>query len=304
MLLVPSLVLAALSLALAPNNSAAQGKPDAPIQIGMVNTFFNGVPRELAELVVAPFGDVMKKNTALDGKLNIVDGTFNVTEQLSTGKVKLGVFHGHEFAWAKKKEPKLAPLVIVVNDHDEVAAYVVVKKDNPATKLEHLSGKTIDVPKMTKEHCLVFLEKNCTDNGQPDWKKYFAKVKESASFYDALDDVAGGKTHAVLVDTIPLEFYKSIRKAVYDKNLRILKKSDLYPPPVIAYKEGTFDAATLKVLRDGLLNANKCPDGKVLLREWMINRFEPVPADYQKSLNAVLKEHPLPAESAVKVGMR
>ena len=106
-MLLPSLVLAALSLALAPNNSAAQGKPDAPIQIGMVTTFFNGVPRELAELVVAPFGEVMKKNTGLDGKLNIVEGTLNVSDQLSSGKMQLGVFHGHEFAWAKKKEPKL-----------------------------------------------------------------------------------------------------------------------------------------------------------------------------------------------------
>jgi ABC-type phosphate/phosphonate transport system substrate-binding protein len=108
----------------------------------------------------------------------------------------------------------------------------------------------------------------------------------------------------VLVDTIPLEFYKNIKAGVYNKNLRVLKKSDPYPAPVIAYKEGTFDAATLKLLRDGLLNADKCPDGKALLRDWMINRFETVPADYQKSLNAVLKEHPLPAEGAVKVGMR
>jgi ABC-type phosphate/phosphonate transport system substrate-binding protein len=138
---------------------------------------------------------------------------------------------------------------------------------------------------------------------RPNPAKFFGKIKESSSVYDGLDDVAQGKTDAVLVDTITLEFFKSIKPAVYEKNLRVLQKSKSYPAPVIAYKEGTFNAATLKILRDGLLKAHESPDGKLLLREWQINRFEPVPANYQEMLNATLKEHPVP-ESFTKVSRR
>jgi ABC-type phosphate/phosphonate transport system substrate-binding protein len=251
----------------------------------------------------------MKANTkvgdkdGLDGKLQIVAGTCNLAEQLTSGKLQLGVFHGHEFAWAKAKEPKLVPMVVIVNDHHDVHAYVVVKKDNPASGIGGLVGKTIDVPKMTKEHCRVFLDANAKDNDRPNPAKFFGKIKESSSVYDGLDDVAQGKTDAVLVDTITLEFFKSIKPAVYEKNLRVLQKSKSYPAPVIAYKEGTFNAATLKILRDGLLKAHESPDGKLLLREWQINRFEPVPANYQEMLNATLKEHPVP-ESFTKVSRR
>lgn len=291
-----ALACAALSFALSlPAPSAAQPKPEGPIQISMVKTFFNDVPKELIALVTQPFGDVMKSSTGLNGKLVISEGTFDVAEQLYANKAHLGVFHGHEFAWAQKKYPKLTPLVIVANEQNDVRAFVVVHKDSPAKSLKDLRGKIFDIPKMTKEHCRIYVNKNFTDNATPEPKQFFSTIKKSDTSYDGLDDVSRQKVDAVVVDTLSLEFYKQIKPAVFAKNLRILHQSEpSFPAPVIAYKEGTLDTVTLKTLRDGLMAAQKNADAKVLLELWQIKGFEAVPNNYQESLNAVLKTYPTP----------
>ncbi|MBI2804201.1 MAG: PhnD/SsuA/transferrin family substrate-binding protein [Planctomycetes bacterium] len=288
----------ALSL---PGDTRAQNTPDAPIQIGMVKTFFNGVPDVLIKLVTEPFGDVMKASTGLAGKLVISEGTFDAAKRLDANEIQLGVFHGHEFAIAKKKYPKLTPLMVVVNDFNEVKAHVVVHKKSGAQKIVDLRGKVLEMPKMTKEHCRVFLNQRCTDNAQPNLNKFFAKVQEADSVYDGLDDVCRGKADAVIVDTIALEFYKSIKPAVFNNNLRILETSDHFPAPVIAYKQGTFNAATLKTIRDGLLRAHKNPAGKDLMKEWNIKAFEAVPENYTKQLADVLKAYPQPIVTTVSM---
>lgn len=303
MLVGLALACAALGFAVSlPANSAAQEKSDKPIQIGMVKTFFNDVPDDLKILVTQPFNGVMKATTGLEGKLVANDGTFDVADQLDANKLHLGVFHGHEFAWAQKKYPNLKPLVVVVNDHNDVNAFVVVHKDNPAQSLKDLRGKTLDLPKMTREHCRIYVDKHFTDNANPDPKSFFSAIKKSESAYDGMDDVAGRKVNAVVVDTIALEFYKNIKPAVFNKNLRVLHRSQpTFPSPVIAYKEGSLDTAKLKKLRDGLMAAHTNDDCKVLLELWQIKGFEAVPAKYTESLHAILKEYPTPEPSKVSM---
>ncbi len=304
MLLGIAFACAALGFALSlPSDSAAQPKSATPIQIGMVKTFFNDVPDVLIKLVTGPFNDVMKANTGLAGNLVISEGTFEVADHLDTNKFQLGVFHGHEFAWAQKKYPKLKPLVVVVNDQRDVSAFVIVHKDSPAKSIKDLRGKTLDMPKMTKEHCRIYLDKNFTDNANPDPKAFFSAIKKSESAYDGMDEVSRRKVDAVIIDTITLEFYKTVKPAVFAKNLRVLHQSDpAFPPPVIAYKEGAIDTVTLKKLRDGLMAAHTNDASKELLELWQIKAFEAIPNNYTDSLATVLKSYPLPEPT--KVSMR
>lgn len=303
MLLVAPILLAALGFTLArPADSTAQAP--ASLQIGMVKTFFHGVPDYLVKIVTDPFGGMMKKATGLGGKLDVNDGMNEVAAKLDSGKLQLGVFHGHELAWAQQKHPKLKPLMLAVNEHREVCAYVVVRQDHPAKSLADLRGKLFDVPERCKEHCRLFLERNCTDNnGCCELKKYFGKVHASKDEYEALDNVAKRQCEAVIVDTIVLEFYKSVKKAVYEKNLRILARSEpAFPAAVIAYKEGAIEPATLKKLTDGLLRAHEINDCRDLMGMWNIAAFEPIPKDYQNRLDTIRKTYPM-AEST-KVSMR
>ncbi len=293
---------AALGFALSSPTASAQPAKNTQLNIGMVKTFFNDLPAALVDLGGKIFTDSMKTVTGLQGTLTTNEQAFDVAQKLDNGQLQLGVFHGHEFAWVQKKYPQLTPMVMAVNKHLDVRAYIIVHKNNPAKTLADLRGKKIDVPMGTKQHCIVYLERNCTDNAQPNPKAFFGSVVRASRNIVALDDVAAGSTDAVLMDTIGLEFYKSIKGPVFEKNLRVLQHSDCFPSPVIAYKEGGIDNVMLTKIRDGLLKAHDNPAAEDILQMWQIKAFEPIPQTYSKSLADLLKTYPVPEAS--KVTMR
>ncbi len=265
----------------------------APIKIGLVRAFFNDLDDTLVEIANEPFGILMKQATGLEGTLTSKDQAAEVARKLNDGELQVAVLHGHEFAWAQQKYPKLTPLMIAVNKYYDVKAYVIVAKDSKFAAIADLRGKTLDLPIQTKEHCHVFLQKNCGDNAGA-WQTFFKAVPRSKSSIQAMDDICRGKVDAVIVDTIALEFYKEIKGPFFDKNLRVLAQSESFPSPVIVVKEGTLDKATLAKFRDGLANAHKLEDTRDVLSMWQIKGFEPIPENYGKLLTDTLKAYPTP----------
>ena len=295
------LLCAALGLALAAPHSSAQ-QPAAPIKIGIIKTFFNDLPQSFIDVAGDVFADAMKGVTGLEGKLFTDDLAFENAEKLDKGQLDIAVFHGHEFAWVQKKYPKLVPLVIATNKHNEVKAYVIVRKDSPAKSLADLRGKKLDVPMGTKQHCAIYLNKHCIDNNQNDPKAYFSAITRSSTFATALDGVCFGTSDAALLDTIGLEIYREAKGPVFEKNLRILQQSESFPSPVVVYKEGALDAATMKKLRDGLLSAQNNQAAQGIIQMWQIKAFEPIPNSYAQNLADTLKLYPSPEPT--KVSMR
>lgn len=293
---------AALGLCYLSAASFAQPPKDGKVvKIGLVRAFFNDLPPAFISVGEGLFNEVMKATTGLDGQLNTDEQVFGVAKKLNDGDFQLGVFHGHEFAWAQKKYPQLVPLMVIHNKHRDVRGYIIVHKDNPVKSIADLRGKVFDLPMGTKQHCVVFMERQCLDNGQGAWKSYFSKVERSKSSIEALNEVARGKTAAAVVDGITLEFYKEVKGPVFEKNLRVLAQSDAFPPPVIAYKQGAIDNVVLKTVTDGLLKAHtnaKCED---MLKLWQIEMFEPIPANYGQRLAEVLKAYPVPEVMTVSM---
>jgi ABC-type phosphate/phosphonate transport system substrate-binding protein len=297
-----ALLCTAVGFALAtPGASIAQPKDDVPLKLGMVKSFFNDLPDVVVKLVTEPFGDLMKATTGLEGALSTDADAFGTAALLNNNQVQFGVFHAHEFAWVQKKYPDLRPLMVATNPHDEVRVFVVVRQSNSAKSMADLRGKIIDLPAQTKQHCWVYLEKHCSDNAQNNPKAFFKQILKSDSPVEAINDVCSGKADAVVVDTITLEFYKSIKGPVFAKNLRILQQSEAFPPAVIAYKQGAVKDAMLKQFYDGLLTAHQNA-GSDVMKLWNIKAFEPIPKDYTQSLANVLKEYPSP--EVTKVSMK
>jgi len=187
--------------------------------------------------------------------------------------------------------------MIAVNHHRDVKAYVLVNKKSPAKNIKDLRGKNIDLPFSTKEHCCVYLDKSCSDNSNCGAKAFFKNISKSNSVVAAIDNVAKGELDAVLVDTIFLEYYKSIKLPAYNAFIKVLAESPSFPEPVIVYKEGSLSPTTVKKLRAGLATAHETPEGKDLLSLWQIDRFLPVPDNYTKSLADTLQRYPAPANS-------
>jgi ABC-type phosphate/phosphonate transport system substrate-binding protein len=296
---------AALAIALAmPGATNAQPPPAdaATIKLGMAKSFFNDLHPAIIKIATAPFSPLMKATTGLDGALSYDEDAFGTAAQLDANQLQFGVFHGHEFAWVQKKYPSLKPLMVVVNKQHDVRAYVIVHKDNPIKNMAGLRGKTFDVSEGLKEHCRIFMVRKCGDNAQNELKNYFGTTTKSKTTMGSMDQVARGKADVTVVDTISLAFYKDIKLAVFNNNLRVLEESEAFPAAVIAYKDGALKDATLKQFCDGLSTANKNADGKDMMQMWGIEGFEPVPATYTKSLADVLKLYPSPEPT--KVGLR
>jgi ABC-type phosphate/phosphonate transport system substrate-binding protein len=283
----------ALGLAMTAPIAHAQPARTAPIKIGLVRAFFNDLDEVTISIANEPFGILMKQATGLEGELFCKDQAADVARKLNDGELQVAVLHGHEFAWAQQKYPKLTPLMIAVNKYCDVKAYVIVAKNSKCATIADLRGKTLDLPIQTKEHCHMFMQKNCQDNAG-NWQTFFKSVSRSNSSIKAMDDICRGKCDAVIVDTIGLEFYKDIKGPFFEQHLRVLQQSDTFPSPVIVVKEGTLDKATLEKFRAGLANAHNLGDAKDVLSMWQIKGFEAIPPNYGKLLADTLKAYPAP----------
>jgi ABC-type phosphate/phosphonate transport system substrate-binding protein len=298
-----AVVCTALAIALAmPGASTAQQKDPSPLKLGMAKSFFNDLHELVIQIATEPFTPLMKKTTGLDGVLSYKEDAFGTAAQLDNNELQFGVFHGHEFAWVQKQYPSLKPLMVVVNKQHDVRAYVIVHKNSSFKTIADLRGKKIEIAEGLKEHCRIFMVRRCTNNAQPELKDYFGSISKSKTTLGAMDQVARGKTDVTVVDTISLAFYKDIKKAVFDNNLRVLEESEAFPAAVIAYKHGALSDATLKQFCAGLSTAHKNAEGKDMMQMWGIEGFESVPASYMNSLADVIKLYPSPAPA--KVGLR
>jgi ABC-type phosphate/phosphonate transport system substrate-binding protein len=100
-----------------------------------------------------------------------------------------------------------------------------------------------------------------------------------------------GKVDAVVADKTAVAFYQRIKPGNFSR-LQALEMSEPFPASLVAYREGALSEDLINTLRKGLLKANKNDRGQDLMATWNITSFEPVPADYQKSLEEIVKAYP------------
>jgi len=288
----------ALGLALLPDVGPAQQAqaPPPPMKIGMVNSLFRDVPAAMVQMLTPPFQNLMRDQTGLEGEVLIAGDAQDLGRQLNDNQVQLGVFHGFEFAWAQQKYPDLKPLVVAVGRQRLVKAYLMVRDDNQAAGLADLKGKTISVPRRSREYCLLFLDRELAKLGS-EQKDFFATVVHHPSIEDALDDVLRDKVQATLVEVMALDSYEQVKPGCFAR-LKVLAQSEAFPPGVVAYREGALDNATLGKFKDGMIGANHSARGKELMALWKLTAFEKVPADLEQTLGNILRVYPPPEAKA------
>lgn len=246
----------------------------------------------MVRAVLQPMKELIVSQTGVDGDVIPSGDAMTLGRQLENEKVQLGVFHGIEFAWARQKFPRLLPLVIAVNKGTTLTCKVVVKADSKAKTMADLESQTMAVPRFTREHARLFLERRCQESGKC-LSTFFTKVTTPACAEDALDDVIDGDVQAAIVDSVALDNFRE-RKPARFARLRVLQKSEAFPAAVIAYREGGLDDTRLQRLREGMIHANQTERGERMLNLCRITRFEPVPKDYNELLLSIAKAYPFP----------
>lgn len=286
-----ALVLGLTALFLPPAGGRAENNPPlAPVRIGMISTLFRDTPEGVVLAMMQPFSTLMESQTGVHGKLEPGGDADALGTKLAGNKVQFAVFHGIEFAWARLKHPDLKPLVIAINQHRQLRAYVVVHGDSPATGLGDLKGKAFALPKQTREHCRVYVHHHCREcGGAPG--EVFASLTQPANVEEALDDVVDRVVDATIVDGVGLECYQRRKPGRFAK-LKTVRQSEPFPAAVLAYRPGQVDEVRLNKFRTGLLKANETTLGRQMLNLWKLTGFEPVPTNYEQNLADIAKAYP------------
>jgi ABC-type phosphate/phosphonate transport system substrate-binding protein len=275
-------------LALTSWGPAEQKQP--PIKIGIVSSLFRDLADAKIQTMIPEFQALMREQTGLDGEVVTAGDTFDLGKRLNDKAVQLGVFHGIEFAWAQQAYPELQPLLIAVNRHGNLKAFVAVLNENKANSLADLKGKILSIPSRCPEHCHVFLDHELRAMGVTA-KDFFAKIVQHSNAEDALDDILRDKVQAVLVDGEALENYDQVKPGCYAR-LKMVAKAEGFPPGVVAIRKGGLDNGTVAKLEKGMLTASTTVGGKEQLALWKLTRFEKLPADFPAMEKDIAKRFP------------
>jgi len=267
----------------------------ASLRIGMVQSMFRDVQPAMVQAMSRPLRDLIQRQTGLSGDVEVVADSFLLSDRLIKKEFQLGVFHGFEFAWARKHSAELVPLVVTIPPGRNLQASVVVHKDCKHTALSDMKDEQVLIPRGTRAHCLLYLDRQrakfTSTTAAP-------KTKPLVTTEEAIDSVIQGDAVAALVDAPALAGYQNLQPGAFNQ-LRMLSKSETFPPTVIAYNKTAVDAVTLEKVRKLLTEAHQTPAGKPLMMLWNLKGFEDVPADYTEQLDRIAKAYPAVATQPI-----
>jgi ABC-type phosphate/phosphonate transport system substrate-binding protein len=234
--------------------------------------------------------EFIKEETGFDSETSRQKDWADLAEKVTKGQLHLGVFQGYEFAWAQEKYPALKPLAIAVNVHRYLVASVIVKADSPAMSFTDLQGLSMGEPLQDNRHVNLFIEFKCKAAGKKP-ADFFSKTTKYGNLEEMLDNVFDGVTQVAVADQSALESYQRRKPGRFAK-LKVIERSQPFPPPVVVAHNSVLDKATLKRFHDGLINANKTVRGQTTLNLFRVSRFEEIPDDFNKILAETRKTYP------------
>lgn len=235
-------------------------------------------------------GKFIQQETGFANEISTEPNYRQLAEKLDNGKVQVGVFLGHQFAWAKERHPKLQALAIAVNEFPSRYVHVVTRSDSKTSDFAGLAGQTLAAPRIGQEYLDLFVQRQAALQGK-DAKGFFSRISHPENFEVALDDVVDGNVQAAVVDRVALDAYKR-RKPGRFSQLKDVAQSAALPAPVVAIREAGLDADTVQRFRAGLLNAKKKAEGQRLLTLFRLTGFELPPKDFEKVLTDTRKAYP------------
>jgi ABC-type phosphate/phosphonate transport system substrate-binding protein len=277
-----------------PRAAAAEEATPATVRIGLVETLFPDTPEPLMQVMIRPFKSLMESQTGVRGHVVVGGDADAVGRQLKEDRIQLGVFHGIEFAWVRMKNPDLKPLLIAVNRNRVLHACLVVAAGSEARDYADLKGKKVGLPRLSRDHCRLFLERRCCKPGCTP-AKFYGEVAVPPDTEYALDDVVDGKLDAAVVDVVALDGFRKLKPGRAAR-LKILQQSEAFPSAVVAYQPGAMADSLVHRFREGMIHARANRQGRQLLEMCRITAFEAVPADYDELLTSIAKAYPPPAK--------
>lgn len=270
--------------------SVATAEEKLVLRVAIPKSAFRDVPAPLLTFATQPFRDLIKTQTGFDGQVLSDAEALPLARDIDAGKIHLGVFLGHEFAWAQQKYPDLMPVVCSVPKPKEIQAFVLVRHDQKGTSLSDMKGTRLIVAAGLRDHARLFLDKkqaeDMTSGG-------FCSTSKAATVQDALYKVIESEADVTVADQAAWRYFQKLYPGA-SQNLRVLAQSDVFPPTVIACKKGKLTDEQLKKVKDGLMTAHQSKQGGRLMGMIKLEKFDELPTGYMDSIKSCLKLYPVP----------
>jgi ABC-type phosphate/phosphonate transport system substrate-binding protein len=267
-------------------------EPPNPMMVSAARSLCKNVPERLVKVSMQPFPALMQFQTGYSCELSPPTDGLELGRRIASKEVQLGMMQGFEFAWAKQKYPELRPLVIAVNQHKNRQAHLIVRADSHVTSVSDLKGKSLAIPRFSRDHCRLFIDGQCREKGKP-LDEFFPKVNDSMNAEQALDGLVEDTVQAVVMDDVAWQCYQR-RKPGRSEQLKDFLQSEWFPDTVVAYRADFIDDAILHRFQQALLQSHETALGRQLLTLWFMTEFQKVPKDFDKLLTDTAKRYPSP----------
>ncbi|MBF0146215.1 MAG: PhnD/SsuA/transferrin family substrate-binding protein [Magnetococcales bacterium] len=226
----------------------------------------------------------------MGGEVKVVSGISyaEVDEMLDNGVIQVGFVCGlpytHKMAEGKIELVAIPVMALKKGAYPDVPgyedvpgkyySYTIVQKDSPLKSWADLKGKTYAFNDMGSNSGYNMPRAKLVQLGAKGWD-YFSKVVVSGSHEESIRLVARGTVDASSVDSLVLDFDRSI-KDPDALNVRVIES--LHPggagaPPVVVSKKA--DPAIKTALQEALTGMHKDPEGQKILAEALVLRFDP-----------------------------
>lgn len=160
-------------------------------------------------------------------------------------------------------------------------SYIIVNKTSNYNSLNDLEGKKFaftdpqsNTGKLVPQYELALMHKTP--------ETFFSDYIYTGSHDKSIEAVAEGLVDGAAVDNLIWEYLNRKTPAFTSKTKIISKLGPFCMPPFVTYPD--CDPAIKAKLKDALINMDKDAEGKRILGELFIDRFEPVDDDCYKSI--------------------
>lgn len=260
------------------------------VKIGIPRSIFRDVPPALLTFANQPFKDLMMAQTGLSGDIVNDADAMNIAKMLTDGKLQLAVLLGHEYAWAKNKYPELDAIVCAVPKPKEVQAFILVRHDCKGSSLADMKGSKLVIPSGLRDHAKLFFEKRKSEEMGTET---FCSIVKSGTVHDSIHKLIEGDADVTVTDAASWSYFQKLYPGPA-QNVKVMAKSDVFPPTVVVYKKGGISAETLEKFREGMLTAHKNSKGQKMMTTIKMERFDSLPSNYNEMVTECLKNYPLP----------
>jgi phosphonate transport system substrate-binding protein len=172
----------------------------------------------------------------------------------------------------------------VVRNKPFYQSYLIVHKDSSFHALEDLRGKIFAFtdPDSNTGSLVPRFWLHEMNESPP---SFFNRITYTYSHDNSILAVAKGLVDGAAVDGHKWEFYQA-KNPYFTSKTRVIKKSQFYgSPPLVA--SSYLQADLKKAIQDVILNMHKTTEGKTILNNLIIDRFDPPKPEWYENVQAM-----------------